>query len=250
MTTQSVARALGLLELVAAAGQAGVRELALRSGLTRSTVHRLLANLEQLGYVEQTGDRGRYRLTLKLYSLGCQAGALGSLRRAARPAMEHLAAQTGESVNLGMLEGASIVYIDRLESRHTLRTVVRLGERVPFHGSAIGKVIAAHLTPDLLQWMLDQTALEPFTADTLTDRERLREHLAAVAAQGFATNLGEHDPNIVAVAAPIFAFDGNVLAGISVSAPSIRLDATGLQSLAPLVRQAAEAVSRRLGQST
>ncbi len=244
---QSVARAMQILEIVAAAKEIGVRELVAKTGLTRSTVHRLLTSLQDLGYLAQATQRGKYRLSLKLYSLGCQADPVARIREAARPTMEGLAETTGETVNLGVLSGSQVVYIDRIESVHTLRTVVRVGARAPFHCSSIGKAIAAFLAPEALDTWLATLRLPSFTARTLTDPASLRQHLEHVREQGFATNLGEHDANILSVAAPIFDPAGHVQAAISISAPSLRITEDDCYRLAPLVVTAAQEFSRHLG---
>jgi DNA-binding IclR family transcriptional regulator len=224
-----------------------VRELAGRLGLSKSTVHRLLVTLADLRLVEQDPDTGRYRLGLRMYELGTLVAVHIDLHEAATPCITELRNKTGEAVQVAMLEGREVLYVERLESIHTLRMFIREGYRIPANCSSTGKTLLAHLPDDERERLLDGWVLPARTPHSITDPEALRKELAAVRRRGWATNVNEAELGVASVAAPIRNWTGAVVAAVSLAGPITRMDRGSLRMFTPVVGETAEAISQRMG---
>lgn len=225
----------------------GVSELARRLGLGKSAVHRLLVTLAAEGLIEQDPAGGGYRLGLTVFELGEAVRVHMDLHAAAGSVLIHLREQTGESAQVGMLDGHDVVYVDRLESSHALRLFTEAGRRVPVHCTSSGKVLMAHAPEPVREAFLATAALHAHTDRTITDPERLREALAQVRAQGWADAVDEREIGVASLAAPVRDASGAVVAAIGIGAPVSRFRAIPRKRLARTVCEAGEAASRRLG---
>lgn len=243
----AVEAALSILETLGTVHEMGVTELAKKLGLGKSSVYRLLATLAGRGYVEKNPQTGRYQLTYRLFAVGSPAADRFGLRETAHPVMQRLAAETGETVNLGVLDGTRVVNLHKVESRHLLRMHMEIGGGVPAHATALGKVLLAGLPPAEVARRLRGRRLTRLTRRTIADRPALWRALARVREQGFAIDDEECSLGLRCVAAPILDHRGSVVAALSISSPSQRLPHAVLSRMAELVRAAAREVSRRLG---
>lgn len=236
-------KALGLLEATAGHPEGrSLSELAIEVGVPKPTAHRILKTLTSLGYLERPAA-GLYRQSVQAKRLVSDAGVRGLIDAAAGPLRElHRASK--ETVNLGTLRHDRVVYVEVLESSQPLRRVAsRSGD--PFHTTALGRAMAAFLPEERRQTLVSKARLERRTTDTIVDRQRLRAELAKVARQGYAIEMGETDVGVTCIGAPVF--DGSeVVAAISVSAPTARATGRGRDQLVTLVTQAAKAVSTAL----
>jgi IclR family acetate operon transcriptional repressor len=245
---QSVARALGLLESLAARDEAGLVELARDVSLHPSTAHRLLASLIECGYAIQSPSSGRYRLGRKVLELASGSKARDArLRAITRPHLEAVRARVDETTNLVGLDGLSAVYLDQVESRHAVRLFAEPGRRVPAHTSGAGKAMLAYQDDGLLDKLCATEPFERLTARTITTAAPLREELARVRRRGYALDNEEYEEGVSCVGAPIFDNLGGACAAISVSAPSVRLRRCGLVELGSLLARHAGEISRELG---
>lgn len=226
----------------------GVSELARRLGLGKSAVHRLLTTLVAEGLVEQDPRTGGYRLGIVMFELGEAVKVHLDLHAAAGPVLAHLREQTGESSQVGVLDGDEVVYVDRLESAHTLRLFTETGRRVPAHCTSSGKVLLAHRSEAERERVLARP-LPALTPHTITDPAALRAELAAVRARGWAEAVDEREIGVASIAAPIRDAHGEVVAAISIGAPIARFGAVPRRRIAHALVEAGEAVSRRLGWS-
>lgn len=224
----------------------GVSELARRLGLGKSNVHRLLTTLVAEGLVEQDPRTGGYRLGIVMFELGEAVKVHLDLHAAAGPVLAHLREQTGESSQIGVLDGDEVVYVDRLESAHSLRLFTETGRRVPAHCTSSGKVLLAHCSePDREAFLA--RPLTPLTPHTLVEPGVLRAELATVRARGWAEAINEREIGVASLAAPIRDIHGDVVAAISIGAPVARFGAVPRRRFARALVEAGEAVSRRLG---
>ena len=243
---QSVNRALRALELIAEAGELGVSELGRRLEVHKATASRLVATLAERGMVERDPVTEKYRLGFGLIRLAGAAMASMDLVRTARPVLEDLADRTRETVNLGVLSGDAVVYIDQVTGTRSIVAVSWVGRRTPLHATSNGKMLLANLDERererLLAMPLDRT-----TPATITDRNKLRIQLGEIRTRGYATTMEELEEGLNAVAAPIRRADGEVVAALSVSGPAFRMRPIDLPRLGRLTIEAATAVSRRLG---
>lgn len=227
----------------------GVSELARRLGLGKSNVHRLLTTLVAEGLVEQDPLTGGYRLGIVMFELGEAVKVHMDLHAAASPVLVRLREQTGESSQVGILDGAEVVYVDRLESAYSLRLFTETGRRVPAHCTSSGKVLLAHLPDVDLEQFLATAALARLTPRTVTDPAALRDELTTVRARGWAEAVDEREIGVASIAAPIRDVRGEVVAAISIGAPVARLATVARRRAARALVEAGEAVSRRLGWS-
>jgi len=225
----------------------GVTELAKKLGRGKSSVHRLLATLAGKGYVEKNAQTNRYRLTYKLFVVGSAATERLGLKDLAAPVMTRLSAETAESVNLGVLEGAVVLNIHRIDGPHLVRIQLEPGRGVPAHATALGKVLLAGLAPEELERWRRETRLVRLTPRTITDWPRLARALRQAAERGWAVDDEECSLGLRCVAAPVRDARGAVVAGVSVSGPSQRLSHDRLSRLGTSVKAAGLEISRRLG---
>ena len=181
----------------------GVSELARRLGLGKSTVHRLLTTLAAEGLIEQNPRTGGYRLGIVMFELGEAVRVHMDLHAAAAPVLGELRAQTGESSQVGVLDGHEVVYVDRLESTHSLRLFTETGRRVPVHCTSSGKVLLAYLPEARRHAVLRAAPLTALTPHTITDPERLAAELARVRRRGWAEAINEREIGVASIAAPV-----------------------------------------------
>jgi IclR family KDG regulon transcriptional repressor len=227
----------------------GVSELARRLGLGKSTVHRMLTTLVAEGLIEQNPRTGGYRLGIVMFELGQAVRVHMDLHAAVGQVLGELRAQTGESSQVGVLDGHEVVYVDRLESAHSLRLFTDTGRRVPVHCTSSGKVLLAYLAAAERDEVLRAAPMNALTPDTITSREQLVAELARVRRRGWAEAINEREIGVASIAAPVRDVSGDVVAAISIGVPLARCSVTSLRRLAPTIVEAAEAASRRLGWS-
>jgi IclR family transcriptional regulator, KDG regulon repressor len=223
----------------------GVSELARRLDLATSTVHRLLATLAAERLLERAP--GGYRLGLALFDLGASVAPHLDLHEAALPVMATLRATTGETVQLAVLDGLESVYIDRLESPHTVRIFSRVGTRLPAHTTSTGKALLAALPADELDRRLVGWRPVRHTPFTIVYETVLRARLQEIARRGWAENREESRVGVVSVGAPVHGADRTVIAALSVAAPTDRAAPDVLRRIRAAVLDAAAVISRRLG---
>ncbi len=191
---QTVTNALVLLEAFREDEELGVTELARRLDLHKNNVFRLLATLQQKGYVEQSAN-DRYRLGVRCLELGQAFSRTRGLVRLARPRLESLVRTLGESAHLGALNDFEVVHLDGQQPDQLVLTGLRLGLRLPAYCTALGKTMLASADPEVHQLfdrqVIARGGLEPRTPATITDREKFIEHLRTAGAEGFATDFEE-----------------------------------------------------------
>lgn len=222
----------------------GVSELAAELGITKANAHRLLRTLVAAGYAVQDETTGRYSLSLRMWEKGVAALSGLELSDVARPRLRELSEEADESVQLAVLQGSDIVYIDKADSRHPLRATTQIGSRVPAYCVSTGKTLLASTDGALSRLRFP---LKRFTATTIGSRELLEKELAQVIREGFAVNRGEWREGIWGIAAPIHDAQGMPVAAVDVWGPELRFRGTATRRLARLVVACASDISRSLG---
>ena len=249
-TIQSVIHALDILEAFrgASADDLGVTELAERLNLHKNNVFRLLATLETRGYIEQNKLTGNYRLGIRTFEMGqCFLSQTGLLKQA-RPVIEDLVRKCNESAYLAVLQCDRVVYLDIAETSQSVRVANRVGHLLPAYCTAVGKVQLAYLSQEELDRIFARPKLEKFTPNTIIDREELLEHLKEVARKGYALDIEEYEDEVMCVSVPVMDYTGRVVAGICISGPGCRMTRKRMEAeLLPLLKTAAQDISRRLG---
>jgi IclR family transcriptional regulator, acetate operon repressor len=245
-SVQSVDRAVRVLEILARDGEAGVTDIAREIGVHTSTASRLVAALLGHDLVEHPNGRGKYRLGVGLLRL---AGATASgldLTTQAQPVCDALAAELDETTNVAILSGDVAVNVCQAQGSTHVAAQNWVGQRTVLHATSSGKVLLAYLRDEELADMLEGR-LERFTPRTYTSPTELRQELRNIRDRGCGYAIEEYEEGLNAVAAPVRAHDGTVVAAISASGPAYRLSQERIPDACQAVTRAAAEVSRRLG---
>lgn len=246
---QSVDHAFDVLEAFhGEEDELGITELSRRLRLHKNNIFRILATLENRGYIEQNRETDNYRLGLGTLELGQTYIRHTGLLRIARPVMEELNKKVNENIYIGILKERYAFYLDVVESNHTVRVLSRVGCRIPTYCAAIGKAQLAYETPETITEVLGKKELKKFTTRTISDRDKLLEHLVLVKELGYAIDDEEWDEGVRCVGAPIFDYTRKTMGAISISAPSVRMSMEQIKKeYVPLIKKACDEISNRLG---
>jgi len=221
---QSVQRSGLLLEALAEEEpELGIAELSRKTGLSQSTVHRLLRTLYNLNFIDQNSNNHKYRLGLKLFELGSSIVNKIDIVQLAIPYMEELSKKYNEAINLAKLDKNEIVYIHKIESSTTLKLDLKLGSRHPAYCTGLGKVLLAYLREDELNSYLERVELKKFTSNTITHQGKLKQELILIKQQGYAFDNEEYVQGVCCIAAPVRDYTNKVCAALSIAIPSVRL---------------------------
>ncbi len=224
----------------------GITTLATRLRLAKSTVHRLATTLTSSRFLEQNSETGKYRLGLALFELGALVRRRMDVANEARPKLRELLEKTGETVQLGIVDHFSVLYVYEMESRRAIRMAAAVGARAPLHCTAVGKVLLASQPQDYVKQVLE-LGLTSYTPKTITRREGVLSMLAEVSARDYATDDEESEIGLRAIASPVRNHTGAVIAAVGVAAPVQRMNKKAMQTCVPDVLATAKAISARLG---
>ena len=241
-------KALMLIEVLSETGISegeGVSNLARQLNLDKATVFRLLSTLRQNGYVEKDESTDRYRLTLKMWTLGSRIANNRPLTLVARPVLRELWNNIGETVYIAVLVGNEAVIIDKIEGRSAVHSLPKVGARLPLHGGSAGKAILAFQDEAFIDEICAN--LRPATANTITSKRALMTELAGIRKTGYAINVNELRADVSAVGAPIRSADGRVSAALSISGPTVDMPVRRLRQLSKVVREAAARIAGQVG---
>ncbi len=245
---QSLTRALTLLERLAdSPGGMNLTDLSQQLGIPPATVHRLLSTFEELDFVEQDSELGLWFVGLKTFTVGNAFLNRRDFVSTARPHMEALVDQCGETVNLGIVDDGEVVFVSQVESREVMRMIVRLGSRSPIHASGVGKAMLANMSDARVARILERRGLPRFTEQTIDNPAAFREELDQIRQQGYALDDEEHAVGLRCVAAAIYDQNGQALAAISLSGPKARMVDERLAELGSAIQQTAEEITQALG---
>ena len=246
-TSTTVAKAFAILDMLVSKNERGLSlaEVSNHLQVSKSTAHRYLTTLEELGVVRRD-DRDHFGLGPKLIQL---AGAFlnnHDLRNESEPFLERLSAQTDETVHLAIPSGNNVVYIAKVDSPHSVRMASHIGARNPMYCTSLGKVILAHYPTDRVEEIIHD-GLPERTLHTISSPEALHAELEHVRAQGFAIDDQENEIGVRCAGAPIFDYTGKVIGAISVSGPASRLTRKRSIEIGSMASDAALEISRRMG---
>ncbi len=244
--SQSVRRALDLLARLAG-GPCSLDELARGAPVHKTTVMRLLHSLEAKAFVVRDSQQ-RYLLGPRFFELSALALEQRDIRAVARPHLVTLAALTGHTVHLAAFEGPDVVYLDKIESRQPVRMYSRIGLTAALHAAAVSKVLLAGLPPERRESVAAGLGYRPLTARTITEPGVLLAELDAVAGQGWAVDLAEHEEFVHCAAVGVHDARGSIVAAVSCSVPAVLLDGGGdIRDLIPDISACADDISADLG---
>lgn len=246
-SVQVLDRSLKLLELVAEADGAVLTDLADRSAMAPSTVHRLLTSLAQHGMVAHDDETGAWTIGVKAFEIGTAYLRFRKLGTISRPFLKQLMEASGETANIAIEEDGDVVFISQAESHAPMRAFFRPGRRGPIHASGIGKAILSTWADSQIEALLGERSLQHFTDKTRDTLPVLLTDMAEIRSRGWSIDDEEHTLGMRCVAAPIFDEYGEAIAGISISGPAVRLPDERVAALGPVVRAAAEELTKAMG---
>ena len=236
----SAERSLRLLAQLAAHGQAmGLAELAQRLALPKATAHRLCGQLVAGGWLARDIDDRQLTTGPALRRLALDTLNHGEQRALRHAVLDALVQEVGETCNFTTLDGAEVVYLDRVEASWPLRLTLDVGAHVPLHCTASGKLFLTHMATARREALLDQLALKPMTAQTLTSRQQLMKACQLIRHQGYSTDNEEYIAGLLAVAVPVFDETGKMRAALALHAPSARMPMPNAVAKLPALQRAA-----------
>lgn len=243
--SQSLERGLAVLTRLATDGSQTLEQVAESLGVHKSTAMRLLRSLEANHFVRREGV-SHYRLGSALFDLAHRALEDLDVRGAAREHLVELGERTGHTIHLATFEEDRAVYVDKVDSRHSVRMYSRIGKRAPMHCTAVGKALVAEWPARRRRELAERLSYPVLTENTITTAEAFLAELDRVGEQGYAVDRGEHEDFIHCIAAPVHGARGEVVAAISLSVPEVLLDRDGLLALVDDLLGAARRVSAEL----
>lgn len=240
----TVGKALDVLDQVAAFGRpVRFSELLANSPYPKATLFRFLQTLVSQGMLSLDPETSSYSLGVRLVRLAHAAWKQSSLAPVARPFLDALSAEMGETVHLAQLDGAHVLYVDKRNARVPIEMFSQAGKVGPAYCTGVGKVMLAFLPADQLGRLMPQMAFHRYTAATLTTPEALTSELAAIQRAGHAFDREEHEPGIICVAAPILSSQGRVLGALSLTSSTTRTSLAALETNAPRVKATAARIA-------
>jgi len=243
----AVLKVFAILQALSERSETGISELSVRLAMPKATVYRFLQTMMTLGYVRQQADSERYGLSMKAFELGAKALQYPDLVDLAKHHMQMLADKTGETVHLGTLIDSEIIYVHKIDSRHTLGMYSKVGRRAPLHCTAIGKVLLAWEHPERRDRILDGAEFKRFRDKTIVERGPYLAELERVRAQGYGEDREEFDDHIRCLGIPIFDRLNQPIAGMSISFPTFRYDEEKAPEIIAMLTTASRDISTRLG---
>lgn len=245
-SVQSVDRAVTILELLAARGEAGVTEIAEELGVHKSTASRLVSALQRRQLLEQLGDRGKYTLSFGIVRLAAATTGRMDLARLGQPVCQHLAESLGETVNIAISDGEAAITVAQEFGTAAISSQNWVGRRTPLHASSAGKVLLAWMDEADRRRVL-RRRLTQFTDETITEVDALKAELARIRDDGYARSFEELEVGMHAVAVPVFGANGDVGAALSATGPVYRLPRRRARSIVSDLREGATELSAKLG---
>ncbi len=225
----TVGKALEVLDSVAAFERpVKFTELLETSIYPKATLYRLLQTLVNQSLLSHDADTGTYSMGLRLIRLAHAAWEHASLAPIARPFVEELAAEAGESVHLAQLDNGQVIFVDKLKATDRFETLAQVGKVAPAYCTGVGKAMLAYIAPKRLDIVLQQQSFYPYTRATHRSAESLLGELPAIRENGIAFDREEHEDGIVSIAAPIFISNGRVIGALSVATSTARYDLDSL----------------------
>jgi len=224
-----------------------VSEIGFKTGLHRSTAHRILMALEYNDLIKQNPSTGKYHLGIKLFKLGHQAVSQLNLREICRPFLSRLMNDTKETIHLAVLDDDQVLYLDKVEGPHALRMPSRVGRYIPTYCTSLGKAMLSCLDDQEVKSILRRQTLKPHTENTVKNINQLLADLRSVRKRGYAVDNEEIEIGLRCVGAPLRDYTGGMVGAISVAAPSARLSEKNTPVIGRMVIAIAAGISEKLG---
>ncbi len=246
-TIKSLERAMEVFEFLSEGQGTPLTQLASDLNQSPATVYRILVTLEKRGLVEFDHVAQLWHIGPKAFVIGARFIRRTNLVERARPIMRKLMEATGETANLGIQQEGSVLFLSQVETQASIRAFFPPGTLSPMHASGIGKALLAHMDDVRLEKLLRSEDFEQFTDHSITDPVALKTHLIEIRSKGYSVDNEEKNTGMRCIAAPVFDFNGEAIAGISVSGPTSRIEPARLEQLIAPVISAARDLSLAIG---
>lgn len=243
----SVIKTFAVIEALVSDKEVELAALSKRLRMPKTTVHRILLTLGSLGYIKQNPNNTKYLASIKFFEIGRQVVGKMNFMEVAHPYMVQLSIDTGETTNLGILDGLDVICVAKMESRHQLKLDQPIGARHRSYCTAFGKALLAFLPKEERSRLLEKETFIRFTPNTLKSAAAVEEEMEIVREQEYAIDNEEGAKGVCCVGAPIFDDKGKAVAGISIAGPTLRITKKDLLAFSRLVKKAAASVSHALG---
>jgi len=244
---KSIVKVFNLMELLVTKNEFQLAELRSLLNSPKTTIHRMLLTLESLGYVQQNHRSRGYMASMKIFELGGKVLHNLDIREAAKPFMIELSLKTGETINLGILDGTDIICINKLQSKQHLKLDQPIGARAKAYHTAMGKAILAYLPEGDRAQLFSNHTVALGTSKSLKTVSAIEKDLESVRERGYSVDNEEYIRGVSAVGAPVYDNNSKVVAGLSIAGPTARINERNIESLAKSVKETAALISERLG---
>ena len=240
----TVGKALDVLDMVAAVGRpVRFTDLLARADYPKATLYRLIQTLTHQGMLAYDPDRQTYALGVRLVRLAHAAWATSSLAPLARPYLDELSAETGETIHLAQMDNGQVLYVDKRNAAKPVEMFAQAGKVGPAYCTGVGKAMLAYLSEDEVERAIQRQSFHRFTEHTLDSPEKLRAELQAIRVRGHAYDREEHEPGIICCAVPILSRTGRVIGALSVTSTTSRTTLTELDARAGRIKQTAAQIA-------
>ncbi|NBE09201.1 IclR family transcriptional regulator [Paragemmobacter ruber] len=240
----TVGKALDVLDMVAAAGHpVRFSELLGAASYPKATLYRLIQTLTHQGMLIYDADRQTYALGVRLVRLAHAAWATSSLAPIARPYLDELAEETGETIHLAQMDNGQVLYVDKRNAAKPVEMFAQAGKVGPAYCTGVGKAMLAFLSPDALERALQRQSFHRFTPQTLDSAGALKAELEAIRGRGHAFDREEHEPGIICCAVPILTRTGRVIGALSVTSTTSRTSLQALDARAGRIKETAARIA-------
>ncbi len=246
-TIKSLDRAMGVLEYLSTLSGVTLSDLAGELGESAATVYRILVTLEQRGLVEFDSEAQLWHVGPRAFLIGARYLRRTSVVDRARPILRNLMQDTGETANLAVAREGHVMFVSQVECHNSIRAFFPPGTMSPMHASGIGKALLSQMSEARFDAHVKRNDLEKFTAHTISDPEALRLEMARIRERGYAVDDQERNVGMRCIAAPVFDWTGEAVAGLSVSGPVSRMGDEDTDRIAQSVTEAAQALTQALG---
>jgi len=245
---KSLHKALDIIDTVGKLGSAGIHEISQMTGYPPATTHRIASTLVLRRFFDQDPVTKKYSLALRFLELGTKVQQQFDLPAIARPHLHRLMSKTGESANLAVRDGDSVVYLDQVQSdKSMLKIFTQLGTRAPLYSTGVGKMLLSQWRKSEIDSYLDRISLTPKTPNTLVSRSGLIKELEQIFARGYSVDNEETEEGVRCVAALVFNHRRQVVAAVSISGAALRITPDRIEEFGQTVRACALEISHDLG---
>ncbi|MEF2965761.1 IclR family transcriptional regulator [Paenibacillus sp. M1] len=243
---KTVVRSMDLLQPFLSHHKLNINEMARLSGIPKTSVHRMIGSLEEMGFLTKDKD-GKYELGLVFLQFGNLVAERLDIRHIALPVMEKLRDEIAEAVHLVLRDGNESIYIEKLDTDHPVRLFTKIGKKAPLYAGASSRIILAFLPEEEREAYMNEAELKPFASGTITDKGRLAEMLNKSKATGYSFSVSELENYTAELSAPIFDHTGQILGALSVAGLEIQFGEERVAALVPELQRAANEISQKLG---